>query len=111
LPIKTNNGVRVDIIFGQLPYEDSAIKRAVSKKIGDSEIKVCSPEDLVIHKIISERPKDREDVRGIIYKQGSKLDRPYLDPLIKQLAEELLQEDILTFYNECLSRLGKKDSI
>jgi len=104
LPVKTSSGIRVDIIFGQLPYEDDAIARAHNKQVGKEQVKVCSPEDLIIHKIISERAKDREDVEGIINTQRDRLDRAYLDPIVKQLSEELCQSDILEFYRKCLGK-------
>lgn len=104
LPVKTSNGIRADIIFGQLPYETDAIKRAVSKKVGNSGVKVCSPEDLIIHKIISERAKDKSDVEGIIKERIKSLDRSYLDPILEQLARELTQPEILDFYKECIAK-------
>lgn len=104
LPVKTANGTRVDIIFGQLPYEDDAIKRARPKDIDSAKVKICSPEDLIVHKIISERFKDREDVEGIISAQKESLDHTYLDPIIEQLAKELSQPEILSFYRGCLAK-------
>jgi hypothetical protein len=104
LPIKTSRGIRVDLIFGQLPYEENAIVRAHTRQVGEEHVKVCSPEDLIIHKIFSERTKDREDVEGIIKTQGDKLDRTYLDPLIEQFSKELCQSEILEFYRDCLKK-------
>ncbi|MBI2092786.1 MAG: nucleotidyl transferase AbiEii/AbiGii toxin family protein [Deltaproteobacteria bacterium] len=104
LPVKTSSGIRIDIIFGQLPYENSAIARAHDKQVGKEQVKVCSPEDLIIHKIISERAKDREDVEGIINTQRDKLNRAYLDPIIKQLSKELCQSDVMEFYKKCLGK-------
>jgi hypothetical protein len=64
-------------------------------------VRVCSPEDLIVHKALSERPKDLEDVRGIIRAQGPALDRAYLDPLIRGLAEDLSRPAIWEFYLSC----------
>lgn len=82
-------GVEADIVFGRLPFEEKAIQRARSIKLGGRQIRVCGPEDLIVHKIISERPKDREDIRQLIAAAGKNLDRPYLDPIVKSLAQEL----------------------
>ncbi|MBI5630243.1 MAG: nucleotidyltransferase [Elusimicrobia bacterium] len=89
---------RVDVIFGGLPYEQRAIGRAQSVELAGVSVKVCSPEDLIIHKIISERVKDLDDVKGIVRVAGKRLDRGYLDPLIKAMAEDLGRPQILEFY-------------
>jgi len=98
LPIMTNNGIRADLIFAELPYQEEAIRRARPLRLGATEVRVCTPEDLIIHKIISERPKDLEDVRGIIHSQRSHLDRNYLDPLVFGLATDLARPEIRRYY-------------
>lgn len=99
LPVVTDNGTRVDLIFAELPYQEQAIRRARSVRLGRTIVQVCSSEDLIIHKIISERPKDLEDVKGIVRTQRTKLDRSYLDPLIYGLAVDLERPDIQEFYD------------
>ena len=43
--------------------------------LGDGrQLMVISAEDLVIHKLVAGRPRDREDVQAILRRQGSKLD-------------------------------------
>lgn len=101
LPMETRNGVSIDLILGQLPYEKSAIERAITKTFHGSSIKVCSPEDLIILKIVSERPKDREDIRGIIKKSSDQLDRNYLDSRVKELSEHLNKPEIWKYYSSC----------
>lgn len=94
-------GFRVDVIFGELPYERQAIARARPMDMGGFTVPVCAPEDLIVHKALSERPKDLEDVRGIIRTRGRKLDRAYLDPLVRGLAEDLSRPRIWEFYLSC----------
>lgn len=102
LPLETKEGVRVDLIFGQLPYEERAIRRAVVHEPAGLGIRVCTAEDLIVHKIISDRAQDREDIRGIIQRRGAQLDRAYLDPIVEGLARELARPDLLAFYRACL---------
>lgn len=40
--------------------------------------RLCTPEDLIIYKMLSTRPRDLEDVKGIVRRQGAALDLPYL---------------------------------
>jgi hypothetical protein len=98
LPVVTANGIRADIIFAELPYQEEAILRARPITLGNTVVQVCSPEDLIIHKIISERPKDLDDVKGVIRTQGSRLDRAYMDPLVFGLAADLERPEIRQYY-------------
>ena len=101
LPIETDDGVRLDIIWARLPYEHKAIARATVEDVAGHRVRVCRPEDLIIHKIISERPKDYEDVRGIVRHQGQRLDRRYLTQTVRSLSKALDQPDLPAFLNAC----------
>ena len=101
LPVETDDGVRIDLLWAKLPYEHKAIARATIEDVAGHRVRVCRPEDLIIHKIISERPRDREDVRAIVRHQGSRLDRRYLNQTIRNLAQALDQPELLTFLNAC----------
>ncbi len=103
LPMETERGFRVDVIFGSLPFERAAIRRARLMSVAGQRVRICTAEDLIITKIVSDRPRDREDVAGIIRAQGVGLDRGYLDPLIEGLAAELGRPDLLDFYRRCVS--------
>ena len=87
LPLQTKDGVRLDIIFGSLPYEQEAIERSVKVDISSIPVCFCTPEDLILHKIISTREKDIDDIKGIIKRQHLLLDIPYLEPRIRELSE------------------------
>lgn len=46
LPARSSQGVRIDIVFGALPWEKEAIARAHSKEIAGRAVRVASVEDL-----------------------------------------------------------------
>jgi len=94
LPVKNSKNQRIDLIFGSLPFEENAIKRAVKVQIGNTAINFCTAEDLILLKIISDRDKDTEDVRGILQFQKKNLDYDYLEPRITELADFLDKPDI-----------------
>jgi Nucleotidyl transferase of unknown function (DUF2204) len=52
LPLDTADGVRVDVIFALLPFELDAIRRAKDVTIADRRVRVVTPEDLILMKII-----------------------------------------------------------
>jgi hypothetical protein len=88
---------------GSLPFERAAIRRARLMSVAGQRVRICTAEDLIITKIVSDRPRDREDVAGIIRTQGAGLDRGYLDPLIEGLAAEMGRPDLFDFYRRCVS--------
>ena len=101
IPSETEEGVRVEFILGQLPFEEQAIRRAVGQPMGGMTVRFCTAEDLVAHKIVSQRTRDREDVRGVLQVRKDRLDRAYLDKLVRDLADGLEQPEIWAFYLQC----------
>ncbi len=95
LPLRTDHGIRIDMIFGLLPFEQEAIARGVTREIAGHAVRYCTAEDLILHKILSERPRDLEDARGVTLRQGASLDLAYLEPRIQELARELDEPGIL----------------
>jgi hypothetical protein len=97
LPIMVDS-VPVDLVFAAVPYEEEAIRRARVISIGGKEARVCSPEDLILHKIVSTRPRDREDIEGVFQYRHSELDYVYLDPRIEELASALSDRNMFDWY-------------
>ena len=69
--------IRVDLIFSFTPYESEAIRRAVGISFGGTTVRFATAEDLIIHKLVAGRPRDFEDVRGVLARHPS-LDDAYL---------------------------------
>jgi hypothetical protein len=64
-----DTGIRVDFIFSSTPYERDAIRRSAVVAIGDTKVRFATVEDLIVHKMLAGRPRDLEDIRGILLKQ------------------------------------------
>ena len=95
LPLDTTDGVRIDVIFGLLPFEIDAIRRAGDVSIAGRMVRVVTAEDLVLMKILSDRPRDIADAEGIVRRRANELDRSYLEPRIRELASALEKPDIV----------------
>jgi len=65
---ESQTGIRIDFIFSDSPYEAEALSRVKRVRVGGSEVRYASVEDLIIHKLVAGRPRDIEDVRGILLK-------------------------------------------
>ncbi|MDQ3489142.1 MAG: nucleotidyltransferase [Acidobacteriota bacterium] len=94
LPASSRSGVRIDLIFGLLPFEEEAVRRAASVEVAAGTIRVCSPEDLILMKIISERARDLDDARAITRRRLRTLDLLYLEPRIAEMSVLLENDDI-----------------
>jgi predicted nucleotidyltransferase len=71
------SSIRVDLIFSFTPYESEAIRRSVGRVLDGVTVRFASVEDLIIHKLVAGRPRDIEDVAGILAR-NSRLDETYL---------------------------------
>jgi hypothetical protein len=84
-PSQTN----IDISLGLLPFEQEMVERSVVYKIDDTlNIRLPTPEDLIIMKAIAHRPKDLLDIQGLIQKH-SNLDRDRIQNWVIQFADLL----------------------
>ncbi len=90
LPIEITESVKGDIIFIGLEYEKMAIERAVDVEISKNiKVRVCTAEDLIIYKAISEREKDWQDIEGILLRRGNLLDKKYILSWLSQFSSAL----------------------
>ena len=79
-----STGIRVDFIFSFIEYERQALDRAVVKRIGGARVKVASLEDTIILKVAAGRPRDLEDVIGMLLK-NPKRDNKYILRWLRRL--------------------------
>lgn len=56
----------IDISLGVMPFEEEMIERGVLYEVDEAlQLRLPTPEDLIIMKAIAHRPKDLEDIRTI----------------------------------------------
>jgi len=94
LPVEVAN-VRIDLVFASLPFEIEAIRRSKSIMYFDIDLKVCTIEDLIIHKAISTRQKDWIDIEILIHDQRQIIDWPYLLKNCAELSDFLDRSEII----------------
>lgn len=70
-------GVDVDVFLAESDFQNSLISRRQSLEVDGLQCWVVSPEDLILLKLIANRPRDLIDVQDIVFTQGS-LDTDYL---------------------------------
>lgn len=95
LSLDTSEGIRIDVIFGLLSFEMEAIRRAKNVAIGGRNVRVVSAEDLILMKMIFDRPRDLADAEALTRKRAVDLDREYLEPRVREFASALERPEIL----------------
>ncbi len=87
LPVRhAGTGVRVDFIFSSTDYERGAIARAERVELAGTAVPFATAEDLIIHKLFAARPRDLEDVRGVLLRKGDSLDWAYMEKWARDFA-------------------------
>jgi predicted nucleotidyltransferase len=91
--------IAVDLLVSIFDYERQAIERAVETDIEGVPTRVCTAEDLVIHKAVADRAKDWIDIEGVLMRQRGKLDINYIRDWLTQFAAALEKPELLTRFN------------
>lgn len=90
----TVTDTRIDISLGALPFEEEMVERSVLHEVDEAlQLRLPTPEDLVIMKAIARRPKDLEDIRTIGAKYPN-LDLERIKQWVKAFGEVLETPDL-----------------
>ncbi len=104
--VKASNGCQVDISLALPGYEDHVMARAVEIELEPQKsVQFCSAEDLIIHKAIAKRPRDIQDIEGIVYRQQDRLDVDYIRLWLNEFANLLADPDLLTPFEKAWRKL------
>ncbi len=75
--VDSDHSVDLDIFLCETNFQRSLLTRRQRVEIEEHVIWIVSPEDLVLLKLIANRPRDLIDVADILFVQGQ-LDEPYM---------------------------------
>ncbi len=83
------SNTNIDLSLGVLPFEQEMVERSVIHQVDAAlQLRLPTPEDLIILKAIAHRPKDMEDIR-ILADKYQNLDVARIEKWVKQFAEVL----------------------
>lgn len=93
--IRASNGCGVDISLAIPGYEDEVMRRAVDYELEPGKvIRLCSAEDLIIHKAVAGRPRDVQDIESIVYRQRDALDVDYIRYWLREFSLALTNPEL-----------------
>ena len=101
--VQDATGVRIDLLLAETEFDLQALGRKQQFSMMEELINVCSPEDLIIYKLVSTRARDHEDVRGIIRRQQNKLDDGYITGWLHQFEQALDDSRLVHSYQRMRS--------
>lgn len=78
LPEHPSGPVHLDVIAASHPYYGRAVDRSSVVTMDGLTFRVASAEDIIVLKVLADRPQDRADVIAIMEAQGDALDRAVL---------------------------------
>ena len=107
VPIYASNHIGVDLGIGFLPYEEQAVEKAIVTEYSGVTFPVCTAEDLIIHKAISEREKDWDDIAGVLARQGDRLDQAYIAHWLTQFAQALERPELVRRYRDLWEKMKR----
>jgi predicted nucleotidyltransferase len=70
--------VLVELFVPIVHHHEEILRRAIPIKLGAREVPVITAEDLILLKLVFHRPKDLQDIRGILWVQRGRLDLDYM---------------------------------
>jgi hypothetical protein len=94
------SGLALDVVLGGPGFEEEFLRTARPVDIGGLVVPVIGPEELIVTKILAGRPKDLDDVRGVLQAQTDALDLGRVRELLGLLEAALDQADLLPCLEE-----------
>lgn len=102
--LHTATGMPLDVVMAGPGLEQEFLARAQRVELDGVDVPVLSPEDLVVTKILAARPKDIEDVAGILLARDKNLDLSRIRATLTLIEQALGQSDLLAEFEAQLAR-------
>jgi hypothetical protein len=97
-------GLAIDVVLGGPGPEELFLSRAVMVDFGGLTVPVISPEDLIVTKVLAGRPKDWEDVQGVLAERAEWLDLEAIRATLALIEDALGQSDLRPAFEAALAR-------
>lgn len=106
VPVVHSSGMPVDIMLAGPGLEEMFLEAAELTDIAGVDVPVISAEHLVVTKILAGRPRDLEDVEGIVVARAGTLDYKQIEQVLVMLESAIGQSDLLPRWRSIAAKLG-----
>ncbi len=97
------SGIDIDVIFGGLLFEQAAIGNSKIHDIGDLRVRLPRVEDLLIMKAVARRPKDLQDIEGLLAAHPE-ADVATVRQWVSEFATAMSTSDMLDEFDKLVAR-------
>ena len=102
--VHEGSGMPLDVVLAGSGLEEEFLERAVSIRIGDTEVPVIEMADLIIAKVLAGRPKDLEDATALWRLHHARIDADRILRTLRLLEEALSQGDLVSSFDAIRDR-------
>lgn len=96
LLVQESFGINVDISMAAFPFELELIKRSQKRPYrGGAMLRICEASDLIILKAFANRPRDWQDIRGVLIRSQGELDWQHINTELAMLSELKEEPEIM----------------
>ena len=108
--LHTATRMPLDVVLAGPGLEEEFLARAQRVDLGGIVVPVLAAEDLIVTKTLAGRPKDREDVVGVLRERGARLDLEQIRGTLRLLEQALDQSDLIAAFEADLGRANGEES-
>ena len=109
IPVRAQNGCEIDITLSIPGYEDQVIEQSIDYELEPGKVvRLCSAEDLIIHKAVAGRPRDCQDIEGVVYRQRDSLKTKYIRTWLKEFALVLEDPEVVDRFEQPWHKLHSR---
>ena len=102
--VHERSGLALDLVLSGPGLEDVFLERAVHVDVSGASVPFISPEDLIVTKILARRPKDLDDIRGVLAERGDLLKVDQIRDTLALLEDALGQSDLRPVFDTEFAR-------
>ncbi len=103
--VQDAQGTRLDLLLSDVSFDVKAIERARDVTLQPGLVaSVCSPEDLIIYKLVSTRQRDQDDAESVVRRQGEALDDEYVVTWLRRFEQALDDSTLVATYRRMRTR-------
>ena len=94
-----DSGWGLDVVLGGPGLEEEFVRRAVQVELAPGvTVPIISAEDLIVTKVLAGRPKDLDDVRGVLVAQAGRVDLTAARETLTMLEDALGVSDLIPVF-------------
>lgn len=101
------SGIDIDVTFGRLSFEQTAIANSEIHDIGGLRVRLPRVEDLLIMKAVARRPKDLQDIEGLLAAHPD-ADIVAVRQWVREFATAISMSDMLDDFDKTVARSTRK---